>query len=56
MPFQYREVVIGPPIMLGLWTRWALFANAALLLVCIFGSSMQQGWGGVENATGVRLL
>jgi len=45
----YLEVVIGAPIVLGLFTRWALFANAALLLVFIFGSSMQQGWSGVET-------
>jgi len=45
----YLEVVIGAPIVLGLCTRWALLANAALLLVFIFGSSMQQSWGGVET-------
>jgi uncharacterized membrane protein YphA (DoxX/SURF4 family) len=31
----YIEVIIGPPVLLGLWTRWALLANAALLLVFI---------------------
>jgi len=45
----YFEVIIGAPIVLGLLTRWALLANAALLLVFIFGTSMQQGWGGVET-------
>ncbi|HYM91637.1 MAG TPA: DoxX family protein [bacterium] len=45
----YLEVVIGFPIVLGLFTRWALLANVALLLVFIFGSSMQQNWGGVGN-------
>jgi uncharacterized membrane protein YphA (DoxX/SURF4 family) len=45
----YLEVIIGPPIILGLLTRWALLANAALLLVFIFGTSMQQGWSGVET-------
>jgi thiosulfate dehydrogenase (quinone) large subunit len=45
----FLEVVIGLPIVLGLWTRWALLANAALLLAFIFGSSMQQGWSGVET-------
>lgn len=45
----YLEVVIGVPIVLGLWTRWALLANAALLLVFIFGSGMQQAWNGVET-------
>jgi len=45
----YVEVVIAAPVALGLWTRWALLANAALLLVFIFGSSMQQAWSGVET-------
>ena len=45
----YLEVIIGVPIILGLFTRLALLANAALLLVFIFGSSMQQGWSGVET-------
>jgi thiosulfate dehydrogenase [quinone] large subunit len=45
----YMEVVIGLPIVLGLWTRWALLANVALLLVFIFGSSMRQSWTGVGN-------
>lgn len=43
----YLEVVIGAPIVLGLFTRWALLANATLLLVFICGSSMQQSWSGV---------
>ena len=45
----YVEVVIGAPVVLGLFTRWALLANAALLLVFIFGTGMQQSWGGVET-------
>jgi thiosulfate dehydrogenase [quinone] large subunit len=52
----YIEVIIGPPIVLGLWTRWALLANAALLLVFIVGSSMQQGWSGVETQLVYTLL
>lgn len=45
----YIEVVIGAPVVLGLLTRWALLANAALLLVFIFGTGMQQGWSGVQT-------
>jgi thiosulfate dehydrogenase [quinone] large subunit len=45
----YLEVVIGAAILLGLLTRWALLANAALLLVFIFGTGMQQSWSGVET-------
>ncbi len=45
----YIEVVIGAPVVLGLLTRWALLANAALLLVFIFGTGMQQSWNGVET-------
>jgi len=38
----FLEMIIGALIVLGLLTRWALLANAALLLVFIFGTSMQQ--------------
>jgi thiosulfate dehydrogenase (quinone) large subunit len=52
----YLEVVIGLPIVLGLFTRSALLANAALLVVFLFGTSMQQSWGGVATQLTYTLI
>jgi thiosulfate dehydrogenase (quinone) large subunit len=45
----FIEVIVGAPIALGLLTRRALLATAALLLIFIFGTTMQQSWNGVET-------
>jgi thiosulfate dehydrogenase [quinone] large subunit len=45
----YIEVVLGALTMLGLYTRWALLAGAALMLVLVFGNLTRQDWGTVGN-------
>jgi len=45
----YIEVVLGALTAIGLYTRWALLAGAALMLVLVFGNLTRQDWGTVGN-------
>ncbi len=43
----YIEVIFGALVLFGFLTLVGLLGNAALMLLLIFGTSMQQRWGGV---------
>jgi len=45
----FIEVVLGALTLLGLYTRWALLAGAALMFVLVFGNLTRQDWGTVGN-------
>lgn len=45
----YIEVVLGALTTVGLYTRWALLAGAALMLILVFGNLTRQDWGTVGN-------
>jgi thiosulfate dehydrogenase (quinone) large subunit len=43
----FLELLTGILLMLGLFTRFALFLGAALMLVLIFGSTLLEEWQNV---------
>ena len=47
LPFV--EVVLGALLALGLYTRFALLAGAAMIFVLVFGNLTRQEWGTVGN-------
>jgi thiosulfate dehydrogenase [quinone] large subunit len=46
------ELTIGALLLAGLFTRYALYAAATLMIILIFGSCMVENWAGV----GTQLL
>lgn len=53
LPFSYlipiAEFIIGILLLLGFFTKQAAFAGGILMIVLIFGSSMQENWGAVPS-------
>lgn len=39
------EMVVGLLLILGLFTRWALFGGALLMTALVFGTALRQEWG-----------
>ena len=52
-PFSYilpfAEFITGILLLLGLFTRHALFAATVIMLVLIFGSSMIEDWSAIPS-------
>lgn len=52
-PFSYAlpiaEFLIGALLLLGLLTRQALIAGSIVMILLIFGSSMQEDWGAIPS-------
>lgn len=46
------EFTVGLLLLLGLWTRWAMYGAYGLLFVLMFGVTMKQDW----NAAAQQLL
>jgi thiosulfate dehydrogenase [quinone] large subunit len=45
----FIEVTIGVLLLLGFFTRWALFAGALFMMILIFGTTAKQDWGAAGN-------
>jgi thiosulfate dehydrogenase (quinone) large subunit len=40
----FAESIVGTLIFFGIWTRYALVANACVMLLLIFGTCLRQDW------------
>lgn len=40
----FVETAVGLFILLGLWTRWALFLGALTMAVLVFGTALRSDW------------
>ena len=45
----FIELILGALLLLGLWTRWNLVAQIALLMSLTFGMSLLQNWAVVGS-------
>lgn len=49
MVLPFVEVALGALLLLGLFTRFALLAGAAMIFSLVFGNLTRQDWGTVGN-------
>ena len=45
----FCELTVGLLLLFGLFTRWALFAGATIMIILVFGTTAKQEWGAAGN-------
>jgi thiosulfate dehydrogenase (quinone) large subunit len=48
----FVETVVGLLVLLGLWTRWALFFGALTMAALVFGTALRSDW----NTLAIQML
>ena len=48
----FGETAVGLLVLLGLWTRWALFLGALTMAALVFGTALRSDW----NTLAIQLL
>jgi thiosulfate dehydrogenase (quinone) large subunit len=48
----FVEAAVGLLVLLGLWTRWALFLGALTMAALVFGTALRSDW----NTLAIQLL
>jgi thiosulfate dehydrogenase [quinone] large subunit len=48
----FSEILLGLLLILGLWTRWALFFGGLLMTALVFGTATRSDW----NALGTQMI
>ena len=44
MGLVFGETAVGLFVLLGLWTRWALFLGALTMAALVFGTALRSDW------------